>query len=136
MTLTPVLICTAGELLTGTWEIPEEGSVEIGRADSNTIVLPDDGVSRFHARILYEEGALWLQDAGSRNGVFHNNRRVTGHQKLKPGDEISVALHTFQVRSRLPDGSFEPLEDGESAESIAASQPTDGKKRRWFWPFG
>jgi len=136
MTLTPVLICTAGELLGESWEIPEEGSVEIGRADSNTIVLPDDGVSRFHARVLYEEGALWLQDAGSRNGVFHNNRRVTGHQKLKPGDDVSVALHTFQVRSRLPDGSLEPLEDGDPPESLTPAGTSDAKKRRWFWPFG
>ena len=136
MTLTPVLVCTAGDLLGQVWEIPEEGTVEIGRADSNAIVLPDDGVSRFHARVMYEEGALWLQDAGSRNGVFHNNRRVTGHQKLKPGDDVSVALHTFKVRSRTDDGSLEPLEDEGSDATPGPPGLSDSKKRRWFWPFG
>jgi pSer/pThr/pTyr-binding forkhead associated (FHA) protein len=55
-------------------------------------------VSRYHARLVFENGSLWLQDAGSRNGVFVNGVRVTGHKALKVGDSMTIAEHTFELR--------------------------------------
>lgn len=120
----PVLLCTAGAIQGERITVPE-GGLSIGRADENTIVLrDDDGVSRFHARLLYDNGSLWLQDAGSRNGVFVNDVRVTGHQALRVGDEIRVGGHVFVLRW-----------DDSDDESGVHPKPTVEKKRRW-WPFG
>jgi pSer/pThr/pTyr-binding forkhead associated (FHA) protein len=66
----------------------------VGRDPSSTIPLQGDGsavVSSRHARILLEDGAWWVEDLSSRNGTFHNGRRLVtgGRQTVKAGDEIS-----------------------------------------------
>lgn len=93
----PVLACTAGELAGKRIPVPE-GGLGIGRSPENAVVIHDEGVSRYHGRLLFENGSLWLQDAGSRNGVFVNGVRVTGHKALKVGDSITIAQHTFELR--------------------------------------
>jgi pSer/pThr/pTyr-binding forkhead associated (FHA) protein len=120
----PVLVCTGGALRGQRVKVPE-GGLKIGRSDENQVVIQDDGVSRFHAELLYDNGSLWLQDAGSRNGVFVNGVRVTGHQALKVGDEITIADHTFAVRWDDPNDVYDAAHEGGSK----------GNKRRWFWPF-
>lgn len=125
----PVLVCTGGALQGAVIEVPE-GGLTIGRAEENDVILEDDGVSRYHARCLYDNGSLWLQDAGSRNGVFVNDVRVTGHQALKVGDVIRIAEHLFEVR-------WEEVDE----ETITTRRPreVDGADRpgkRWWWPFG
>jgi pSer/pThr/pTyr-binding forkhead associated (FHA) protein len=64
-------------------------SVTIGRAESNTIVLPDAAASRTHVRIDCGEDRYVLTDCGSKNGTFVNGRRVQAHVLLE-GDEILV----------------------------------------------
>jgi pSer/pThr/pTyr-binding forkhead associated (FHA) protein len=125
----PVLVCIAGDLAGSRLEVPE-GGLGIGRSEENAVVIQDEGVSRYHARLLYDNGSLWLQDAGSRNGVFVNGVRVTGHKALKVGDSITIAQHTFELtwESELESGNPpRPEEDSESGNG----RP----KRRWFWPF-
>lgn len=121
----PVLVCTGGSLAGTRIEVPE-GGLNIGRSSENEVVLQDDGVSRFHARLLYDNGSLWLQDAGSRNGVFVNGVRVTGHQALRVGDKIKIAEHQFTLQWDEPDdeSGVRPVPDLD-----------DGEKKRWWWPF-
>jgi pSer/pThr/pTyr-binding forkhead associated (FHA) protein len=129
----PVLICTRGALVGQRFVATETHGLKIGRADDNDVVIQDDGVSRFHAELLYNNGSLWLRDAGSRNGVFVNGNRVMGHQALKVGDEITIAEHGFSVRwdgdptEERPAPKPEPEPDTESKQKPA--------RRRWFWPF-
>jgi len=124
----PVLVCTDGALAGEALRVTE-GGVAIGRAEENGVVLPDDGVSRYHARLLYDNGSVWLQDAGSRNGVFVNGTRVTGHKALKVGDVITIADHTFVLKWE---------DDLESTAAERDTQRPGGDpppRRRWFWPF-
>ncbi|MBT3217741.1 MAG: FHA domain-containing protein [Proteobacteria bacterium] len=121
----PVLVCIAGKWAGKRFCVPESG-LSVGRAEENNIVLMDDGVSRYHATFMYDNGSLWLRDAGSRNGVFVDDQRVTGHKALKVGNRITIAEHTFEVR----------WED-QTALSEAETEEigTGSKKRRWYWPF-
>lgn len=120
----PVLLCTAGALAGQRFRVAEDRALRMGRADDNDVVVTDDGVSRFHAELTLQNGSLWLQDAGSRNGVFVNGTRVTAHQQVKVGDEISVANHKFKVKW-----------DDEPDEAPGAPAEQKAGKRRWFWPF-
>ena len=90
------------------------------------LIIADDDVSRFHARILYDNGSLWLQDSGSRNGVFVDDNRVTGHKALKVGHQIKIADHRFEVVWQAD------LEERE--KSSEESEQKSGDKR-WYWPF-
>jgi pSer/pThr/pTyr-binding forkhead associated (FHA) protein len=124
----PVLVCTGGALQGGRFKVPETGTLRMGRSDENDVVIVDDGVSRFHAELMYQNGALWLSDSGSRNGVFVNGVRVTAHQQLKVGDEIAVADHRFSVRWDEPDEEV-------ATEEMAGVGERKAGRRKWFWPF-
>jgi pSer/pThr/pTyr-binding forkhead associated (FHA) protein len=120
----PELLCTHGSLKGQVFPILEQG-LDIGRADENHVVLLGDAaVSRFHARLLFDNGSLWLRDAGSRNGVFVNDERLTDHKDLRMGDVVRIGGSTFVLRWHEDEVAGAPSEE-------KAPPP----KRR-FWPFG
>jgi hypothetical protein len=71
---------------------PLQGMIcTLGRASDNTIVIDSPRVSRHHAQIrLLPSGAV-IEDMGSTNGTWVNQRRVRGTHQLSSGDLISLA---------------------------------------------
>ncbi|HTS69092.1 MAG TPA: SpoIIE family protein phosphatase [Terriglobia bacterium] len=64
----------------------------LGRQGDNDLVLLDTRISRRHARIVKDNEAYLLEDAGSRHGTFLNGERVAGPCRLKSGDQISLGV--------------------------------------------
>ena len=63
---------------------------QLGRGAEAMIALEGDlGVSRRHAELYVQEGALRIRDLRSTHGTQVNGRRVTD-QRLSPGDIIQV----------------------------------------------
>jgi pSer/pThr/pTyr-binding forkhead associated (FHA) protein len=77
--------------------------VNIGRADYNDLVLPDESISTTHAKLQRREGVWILVDLDSTNGTFIDGDRIKGEAPLVPGATV-----------RLGDVSlvFEPTDDG------------------------
>jgi len=67
----------------------------IGRSKECDISVDDPNVSRRHAEIRREDGAYWIVDLGSTNGITVNGKRVE-RARLSPEDEI--LLGTTEVR--------------------------------------
>jgi pSer/pThr/pTyr-binding forkhead associated (FHA) protein len=59
--------------------------VNIGRADYNDIVLPDESVSTSHAKLQRREGVWVLVDLESTNGTWVDGERVKDDVPLAPG---------------------------------------------------
>lgn len=59
----------------------------VGRANDCEIWLSDDGVSRKHATITFENGAYSIEDTGSANGTFVGGQKVE-RATLRDGDLI------------------------------------------------
>ncbi len=80
----------------------------LGRHFDNTIVLLDDAISRYHARIDFQDGRFFIQDLSSSNGVLVNDVRVK-RRELKDFDRISLgkALLLFRTSS-LVESASEP----------------------------
>lgn len=90
--------------------------VTLGRRDAESgwapdITLPDDSVSRRHARIYRRGGRFWLQDLDSKNGTRHNGEWLApgGEVMLLEGDLIALGE---TCRVRLLDPTFERDEEG------------------------
>jgi pSer/pThr/pTyr-binding forkhead associated (FHA) protein len=62
----------------------------LGRANDNTLTLPETTVSAYHARISFRQGTWWLEDLGSRNGTIINDIPVVEPTIVIFGDEIHL----------------------------------------------
>ena len=66
----------------------------IGRLTSAPLHLSDPTgalrVSREHARVWLEDGAAWIEDAGSHHGTFVNGKRLAGRCRLANGARLRL----------------------------------------------
>jgi hypothetical protein len=72
------------------------GTIRLGRALDNDVVLTDDRVSRRHGQIGIRHGMLVYTDLGSTNGSFLNNGAVT-EIALGPGDVLQLGSSTITI---------------------------------------
>ena len=101
MSNVPLLVGVSGKLQGQRYSIPPQG-LRVGRQAGNEVLLDETGVSRQHARLIFHNGALWVQDMGSRNGVFVNDARVQAHRQISPGDKIRIGNSVLEVRIEEP----------------------------------
>jgi DNA-binding NtrC family response regulator len=95
------------------WVFDKE-EVRIGSMDDNDVVLRDDTVSRYHAKIIQEDTGYVLVDLRSTNGTFINKVRVR-EAFLKPGCTVGVGQGLLR---------FNALE--EEVQIIPSQQPQCG----------
>jgi pSer/pThr/pTyr-binding forkhead associated (FHA) protein len=75
-----------------------DGNVQIGRSDSCQIKLGDTYVSSHHAKIYNREGAWYVEDLGSTNGTYLNQRRITSAAELQAGDRLKMGKTVLELR--------------------------------------
>lgn len=89
----------------------DQTSVVVGRADALSGVAPDldldayagelAGLSRRHARVLWQEGRCWIEDLNSVNWTYLNNQRLIPEKPLPLNDgdllRLGNVLLTFRA---------------------------------------
>lgn len=100
------------------------GSLVIGRNPRCCdLVLDHFAVSREHARITVADGAAYLEDLDSRNGVLINGLPVptglTGRQRLYSGDRIRIATFEFIYEEDPSSGVHLSEQAGGNAEVLS-----------------
>lgn len=101
-------------------ELLAEPGLVIGR-EGTDIVLADPEVSRRHAVIREHAGAIAIEDLGSTNGTFVNDRRISEAEPLRDGDVVRLGKTVWRVRAPAGDtmvGSMAP----EPAQATAAHE--------------
>ncbi len=70
-------------------------ALEIGRTRTSDISFPEVlSLSRRHGRLRSDHDGVWIEDLGSTNGSFVNDRRVRGRVYLTSGDRVQLGgLH-------------------------------------------
>ncbi|CAJ62795.1 MULTISPECIES: FHA domain-containing protein [Frankia] len=76
------------------------GTMTIGRARDNDIVISDLLASRHHASLTVQGPSVELVDLDSANGTFHDGRRIQRAQ-VEQGDIIAIGHHVFQLEGNL-----------------------------------
>ncbi len=78
------------------FEITDETT--IGRSPGCGVPIDfDDFSSSIHARMFVKDSKLWIEDLGSTNGTFVNEREVLRPVMVKRGDIIQVGNTLFEV---------------------------------------
>lgn len=75
--ISPRLIVEESPIVPAGVVFPLEGWVTIGRAPTSDIVLDEPFVSSTHARLVPRDQVYVVEDLGSTNGTFVNDRVVT-----------------------------------------------------------
>jgi adenylate cyclase len=92
------LFGTAGDQVV---DVPDEGSIVVGRAATSDIPIYDPTISRRHAEVSLGAGGVSIQDLGSSNGTFLNGSRVTEAEAVD-GDVVAFGKVAFHVREVTP----------------------------------
>jgi diguanylate cyclase (GGDEF)-like protein len=87
--------------------LKEDGRFSIGRKGDCDLSLKYEGVSRNHARIVYDDGAYVVEDLGSSNGTLVRGKRVSRH-KLEHGDILQFGP-LVSVRYSITDAQEENI---------------------------
>ncbi len=99
----PRLVITDPEGQTQIFE-QSEATINIGRADSNNLVLNHASVSRHHARISVLPGdTTLLIDLGSLNGTIVNGQPVHEH-RLANNDRIIIGMYELKYETAVDEG--------------------------------
>lgn len=79
------------------YRITPGAPIEVGRSPHAAISLPEvPSLSRNHARLRFDKGRVLLEDLGSRNGTFVNDRAVRGAAELRSGDRFQAGAVHFK----------------------------------------
>ena len=93
--------------------------VNIGRADYNDLVIPDDSVSSQHAKLTRREGVWVITDLGSTNGTMVDGERITADTPIAPG--AFVRFGDIQL-------VFEPTDDDAGMEKGSGTRAISAVK--------
>jgi pSer/pThr/pTyr-binding forkhead associated (FHA) protein len=100
------------------------GTMTIGRQQDCDISLPGDEISRHHARVQVLPDGVMVEDMGSANGTFINDKRVHSGV-LKPGEELRLDTVRFLLMSPGMDAT-KPLPVAPPVTAPAKSGPGAG----------
>ena len=91
----------------------------IGRADYNDLMIPDESVSTSHAKLQRREGVWVLVDLDSTNGTFVDGDRVKGETPISPG--VTVRFGDISL-------VFEPTDDAAGAAKGSGTRVLEAMK--------
>ncbi|HSZ82585.1 MAG TPA: FHA domain-containing protein, partial [Polyangia bacterium] len=74
----------------------------IGRQEGNTIRLTERNISRKHARLLRQNGTMYVEDLASYTGVRVNGARIVAVTPVAEGDEVEIGDYKLMVRIDRP----------------------------------
>jgi pSer/pThr/pTyr-binding forkhead associated (FHA) protein len=85
------------ELVFGDRRVDVAHELVLGR--EGDVQLEDEEVSRRHARVWPSGDGVEIEDLGSRNGTFVNDRRITSATRLTAEDEVRIGHTRIRVEA-------------------------------------
>jgi DNA-binding winged helix-turn-helix (wHTH) protein len=70
----------------------------IGREGDGVTLVKSSTVSRRHARIMLDASGGVVEDLGSKNGTYVNDRRIEAATRIADGDQIRIGSLLFTFR--------------------------------------
>jgi pSer/pThr/pTyr-binding forkhead associated (FHA) protein len=124
------LYITAGPGVGRSFSLGE--ATRIGRGAGNEVRLFDPEVSREHAAIYRYDQGFAVNDLGSANGTFVNDRRITEAVWVQPGDTIRIGTVYIQVTAPGISVGKRPAPPAGHESRSAQSRSAEGGLPGWF----
>jgi hypothetical protein len=93
--INPRLIVEESPIVPAGVIFPLDGWITVGRASTSDIVLDEQFVSSTHARLVPRGQFYYVEDLGSTNGTFVNEKQVTEAQ-LRLDSRLRIGETTFR----------------------------------------
>ena len=91
----PCLVVIGGMNIGERIELNPNSPVTMGRDPGCTVVIRDDGISRYHAQVEPDgQGGFIIRDMNSTNGIFVDGKRIQ-IRMLKEGEKILLGRRTI-----------------------------------------
>ncbi|OTA26854.1 hypothetical protein B9G54_03485 [Alloscardovia macacae] len=96
----PAMLTIMDGPLSGTTMPLSQGTITLGRAANNTLVLDDEFVSSHHARVFLDDasGQWAVEDLHSTNGTKVADQPIHAVCLLSPGVPVRIGATTFELR--------------------------------------
>lgn len=91
-----VVVHSAEGQKVGTFRLADP--LRIGRDASCEITLDDTYASQEHARLSTRDGTWYVEDLGSTNGTYLNDRRLNAPVPVHAGDVVRVGKTVLELR--------------------------------------
>lgn len=98
--------------------------ITIGRQEGNTIRLTERDVSREHARVVRENGRVFVEDVNARYGVKKNGVKIKKREEFSPGDVIGIGAYSLTLKSKKPAAKAPPMPTKKPAPAASRDQKT------------
>ena len=81
-----------GEVIASVETVSGGDEVWVGRSHQCGLRCREDdlSVSGHHARVFWDGNDLWIEDGGSRNGIYHNGEKIEVAHKFLAGEQIAL----------------------------------------------
>jgi FHA domain-containing protein len=112
----------------------DESGGTIGRADSNTMALPDPQrlISRVHARVWFDQGSYFIEDVGAGVPSLLNGKPVGSGTRtpLRVQDELRISAYRLVV-DNADDGAYSVLRQrtGPLTRPVPVAAPLSPERR-------
>jgi class 3 adenylate cyclase len=90
------------------------GTLTLGRATTNNIVINDVSASRKHAEVVFDSATntVTLIDLNSTNGTYVNHQRIDGSYQLSHDDLVRVGQFIMHLTRSTGEIAVQPAADG------------------------
>ena len=99
------------------------GENVVGRENAD-VLLSHNTVSRNHAKVIVEDGGMFVEDVGSTNGTFVDGERIEADTRVELTDGAEVVFGSLGLQVVLPSvGEEQPAEADTQEQPEEESEP-------------
>ena len=91
-----VVVAAMGHAPGTVFEVDDEAI--LGRAGTSDVQVEDSYASSAHARVFPRGQSMYIEDLGSTNGTYLNERRLEAVEHLRPDDTIRIGETEYRYQ--------------------------------------
>ncbi len=129
----PTLVAVTSDIAGKEYPLTSKTMI-LGRTGENDIVIEHHSISRNHAKIVIDDGAVKMVDLQSKNGIRVNGE-LWEESVLKSGDVVELGKVQFRYVEKGEEFIFRPEDwrEGGLGQAAVLGEPEKKKSKAWLF---